>query len=438
MRSSEVRQHVETGETPVYRWDPYSDQPYKIRDKRIKRRIRLQSLPDYLKLLPLLLVLPVNALLAWLLPQGPKRDTSRFFGLCVNLNREADQARAMLDELQVEEVLVRFSLADMGSLAETARFMEGLGSRRILVAVLQDRQHVEDLRQLEEDLHQVFTVLSPLAAEFQIGNAINRIKWGFNNPGEYLSFYEVAQRVRDRAFPDILLSGSGVIDFEVFPLLRTLFNGRSIRFDRLASLLYVDRRGAPENRQGGYDLRAKIRAIAAAMRLSRKSSGSLIITETNWPLKHTGKYAPAHGRVCVEEADAARFLVRYYLLSLTTGYVDRIYWHQLVAPGYGLVDNRKGEIRKREAYFAFKAMRAQLAGATLIKTTLESDGLHELVFRTDTEQVRVCWSLRPQAWLARAGEQVFDQSGQALPAAPEQLSGSVIYARSPLSASESR
>ena len=36
--------------------------------------------------------------------------------------------------------------------------------------------------------------------------------------------------------------------------------------------------------------------------------------------------------------------------------LDDIFWHQLIAPGYGLVDNRDGKIRKTEAFYAFKKM----------------------------------------------------------------------------------
>ena len=40
---------------------------------------------------------------------------------------------------------------------------------------------------------------------------------------------------------------------------------------------------------------------------------------------------------------------------LASGKVKKCYWHQLVAPGYGLVNNLDGEIKKRDAYFLFQA-----------------------------------------------------------------------------------
>jgi hypothetical protein len=44
--------------------------------------------------------------------------------------------------------------------------------------------------------------------------------------------------------------------------------------------------------------------------------------------------------------------------------VKRIYWWQLVAPGYGLIDSRGKNWRKRPAFFAMKAMVKLLEGST--------------------------------------------------------------------------
>jgi hypothetical protein len=44
--------------------------------------------------------------------------------------------------------------------------------------------------------------------------------------------------------------------------------------------------------------------------------------------------------------------------------VKRIYWWQLVAPGYGLIDSRGKNWRKRPAFFAVKAMVKLLEGST--------------------------------------------------------------------------
>ena len=57
-------------------------------------------------------------------------------------------------------------------------------------------------------------------------------------------------------------SAGAVIDFELPEHLGSLYNRFAFRYDGYASLLYVDRRGAPENRQFGFDLSAKIDLLA--------------------------------------------------------------------------------------------------------------------------------------------------------------------------------
>jgi hypothetical protein len=37
-----------------------------------------------------------------------------------------------------------------------------------------------------------------------------------------------------------------------------------------------------------------------------------------------------------------------------SGWVDRVYWWQLINPGYGLVDHRGGSLFKMPLYYAFK------------------------------------------------------------------------------------
>ena len=49
-------------------------------------------------------------------------------------------------------------------------------------------------------------------------------------------------------------------------------------------------------------------------------------------------------------------MLSYYKIALKSRKIQRVYWHQLVAPGYGLVDNRNGQIRKTEAFYAYKNM----------------------------------------------------------------------------------
>ena len=139
----------------------------------------------------------------------------------------------------------------------------------------------------------------------------------------------------------------------------------TLAFDGLASLLYVDRRGAPENRQLGFDTEGKVRLLAAIAGTARLVvSDRQWISEVNWPLRE-GPHSPAGKSVAVDEEAQADFLVRYFLLAAGTGRVERIDWWQLVAKGYGLCDPQAdGSLRERPAFRAFATLIRELAGTT--------------------------------------------------------------------------
>ncbi len=219
----------------------------------------------------------------------------------------------------------------------------------------------------------------------------------------------MAYRLRHEQFPSLRLLGPSVIDFEYHFTVHALFNFFKLRYDALSALLYVDRRGAPENRQIGFDLIKKIGLLDALALLSPKTPRHIYITETNWPISNTAPYAPTSEYECVDEESYADFMVRYYLLAFAAQKVDAVYWHQLVAPGYGLVDNRDG-IRKRSAFTAFKTMLSLLADIRFVSFE-RKEGLYRLRAENDGRRVEVLWSpgLRtisyntPQEYLDRDG-----------------------------------
>ena len=46
----------------------------------------------------------------------------------------------------------------------------------------------------------------------------------------------------------------------------------------------------------------------------------------------------------------------YLQTAKESGKIQRVYWHQLIAAGYGLVDDREGKIRKTKAFEVYKNM----------------------------------------------------------------------------------
>lgn len=375
-----------------FSWDHYSDQPSIIRDKKLKRKMRRSALPSLIKtFLISLLVLPIAFIVTFFLPRK-KISGAEFFGMGVNLNNSPSIALEMIHELGVKKLLIRIPLWEMDRLDEYIAFIRSFQEHHITVAILQDRQHITNHALTKKHLTKIFTALDNVCNTYVIGSTINRAKWGFFSVNEYLNFYAVAYRLKKESFPNLKFIGSNVIDFELHFTTHTLFNLKEIYFDALGTLLYVDRRGAPENSQMGFNLMGKINLIDALIRLSFKTANELIITETNWPIKNTAPYAPTSEHECVSEEDYAMYMVRYHLLAFATQKVACVYWHQLIAPGYGLIDNREGTIRKRTAFDAYKTMFSHLCDAKF-SSYQESGNNHSLICSTPRGTLHIAWSL---------------------------------------------
>ena len=142
-----------------------------------------------------------------------------------------------------------------------------------------------------------------MGSGFQIGQAINRSKWGVWNYREYLDLAEIAGEVLG-AYPGTQLLGPSVIDFEFQAAAAVLNMKTTVRFDVVSALLYVDRRGAPEARQMGFDTVAKCALLKAIAETSKNAAGECWVTEVNWPLWE-GPHSPAGRSVSVVPTDEA-------------------------------------------------------------------------------------------------------------------------------------
>lgn len=411
------------------KWDKYSDQPAVIKDKALKKQIYKENQGDFFKtLLTSLFVYPVAYGFYWLIPPQKRAvSTQVFFGLSVNLDKNPQQTRSLVDELDVNNLLIRMPLHDIENLSFYVAFAEKFKDKNIIINILQDRRHIEDQVLAKQSFELIFERFSHLTQRFQIGNAINRKKWAIFSMAEYLQFYKVAFDLKQAQFPKLTLLGSSVIDFEYYFTLRTLFNRYKVRFDECSALLYVDRRGAPENTQMGLDLTKKLRMLHAMLRLSPKTGKDIVITETNWPITQTAPYAPTSENDCVSLEDHANFLVRYYLLALSSGVVKQVYWHQLIAPGYGLMDNRGDKLVKYPAYYAFKFMITMLQGADY-KGSNKNGEVYQLSFLKDKQTIDVFWSLSAvslESVISYSNKKVFSKEGNKL----EQTAGDEIMLR---------
>jgi hypothetical protein len=415
----------------IFQWDPYSDQPYQIKDRAFKKAERKKELFSLIyTFVSSFFILPL-ALFFLPLFRKNQSDTAHFFGMSVNLDKEPQITPELINELGVRHLLVRFSLGDMDKIEKYLIFIKSLNCDSVLLNVMQEPQSIKESGLLEKQFRLLFEKFSPCVTQFQIGTTINRSKWGFFSVGQYLRFYEAAYKVKKEHFPGLKLLGPSVIDFEYHYVVHALFNFCRVKYDALSALLYVDRRGAPENTQMGMDLVSKIHLLYALATLSPKSSNEIVITETNWPLKGTAPYAPTSEHECVDEEHYANYMVRYYLLALGSGMVSSVYWHQLISPGYGLVDNRAGNILKRPAYYAFKTMLKQLQGAQILSFTRHK-AFYEMLAEQKGETVRVLWCNDTSFMLHFENEvSVISRDGKASQSRSVQLSGSPLYIKEP-------
>ncbi len=339
-------------------WDKYSDQPHILKDKAFKKMMRKKYIMDYIKLiLTNILIFPIAILVMKLFKKEQSiNNKSSFYGIGVNLDKGDIQVE-LIKELGINNLLIRIPLSDIKNVNLYFDFISKFKDKEIVINILQDREHIDNIELLKKDIFTIFKTFKTITNEFQIGNAINRTKWGFFSVGEYLNFYKVVQNIRDESFTNIKLIGPSVIDFEYHYTIRALFNLKAIKFDKLSSLLYVDRRGSPYNTQMGiFDLNNKINFLYSLVKLSPKTTNEIYITETNWPLSNTAPYAPTSEKECIDEDTYSKYMLEYFKIAKESGKISKVFWHQLIAPGYGLVDNRDGKIRKTKAFYEFKRM----------------------------------------------------------------------------------
>ncbi len=340
-------------------WDSHSDQPY-ILKRTLKKALRKGHRVDYIKLIVTNLIFFPYLFLKFLLTKSTRNTpltSKNFYGLCVNLDKGKEQFE-LIEELEVKSLQIRVFLNDIENIDNYVTFAKGFGeNKQILITIIQNREHIENHKLLVTDITTIFQKFNGIAHEFQIGNAINRIKWEFVSMEEYLRFYETIQQLRDTNFPNIKLIGSAVIDFEYHFSIRTLFNDYKVHYDKFSSLLYVDRRGSPHATQMKiFDLKNKIAFLDTLVKSSSKSENAIYITEANWPLSDTAPYAPTSEKECVSEDVYNHYMLEYFHIAQKSQKIEKVYWHQLIAPGYGLVDNRNGKIRKTEAFYSFKQL----------------------------------------------------------------------------------
>jgi len=316
-----------------------------------------------------------------------------------------DRQLALLEKLGPVPVMVRFyhhrGPAAADAAATVVEELARLG-HPVSIALVQDRQAVR-----EPDSWRLFVdrVLERLATQLDLveaGHAINRVKWGVWDFGEYRRLMQPFAAWQARC-PSLLIGGPAMIDFEyayVPAAMDALPEG--LRFGALTHHLYVDRRGSPETPQGRFSALEK---FALARALAGRAGDRLIVTEFNWPLEGTGVYSPVgapyvspgvrHNDPSVSEQAAAAYLLRYALIAICSGLVERVFWWRLAAFGYGLVDDSAADWRERPAFQVLAVLLARLQASefTARSVVAASDpvGTEGILYRFEMPDGRPWW-----------------------------------------------
>jgi len=259
-------------------------------------------------------------------------------------------------------------------------------------ALLQDRQAVTDSGRWTSFVTEVTETLAELEPTIQVGHAPNRKKWGVWHPDEYLRMLDVIKTLRER-HPACRFIGPSVIDFEYHCTLGFLSARRECDFDGISALLYVDRRGSPDARQyRHFDLWRKVLLLKALIAASPHPEVPVYLTEFNWPLKGSGRHCPAGAAVATDEERQAAYLVAYYLTVLAAGGVEKAFWWQLVARGYGLRDEDEAWA-PRASYAALRNLVARISGATVQRLEGRDAGLRGFRIERDGRTTVVAYDI---------------------------------------------
>lgn len=269
----------------------------------------------------------------------------------------------------------------------------------VSIALTQDRNAVRNPAGWTQFVREVLRATCDNIEYAEVGHAVNRVKWGIWSIAEYRNLMAGLDGIT-REFQGVRFTGPAAIDFE-YPFVQAALDRlpRDVRLAALSHHLYVDRRGAPENRQGPFSTLEKLALARAIAATSKSCEDKLIISEVNWPITGTGVYSPVNSPYespgprfndpSVTEDQYADYMIRYLLIALCSGMADRVYWWRLVSRGFGLVDDSHKEWRARPAYTMLRFFLSAVEGVKFRRKPRLEPGAHGFVFG-DSEQDTLC------------------------------------------------
>ncbi|HBJ89294.1 MAG TPA: hypothetical protein DDZ21_04930 [Gammaproteobacteria bacterium] len=440
----------------IWIWDDRSDQAFSALER--KERVRLYPRGRSW------CMLKSTAAAAWSVRKHYLSSKARAFSAPVNLKSRIGIALdpdgpsqgievGLLNKLGAAPALLRFCHHEgQQRWHEQAGLVKHLAAagREVNIALVQDRRALQEPDAWREFVHEVLELTHEYIAAVEFGHAINRVKWGIWDFEELKNLYAPLVELRQR-YPAVNITGPATIDFE-YPFLLAAMQQwpQQVPVAAISHHLYVDRRGAPENPQSRFNAVDKFALAAAIASYLKVPDDKVVVSEVNWPISGASIYSPVTspfeyrlakpGEVPdsgVEEFSYSDYMLRYIVLALCSGLVDRVFWWRLVARGYGLVDkNDDGELRERPAFLALQHFLLTLGDSTFVQACLpeqrdQRHGLYQFEFeRPDGEHLLLCWSHGPAiAAPALEAARIEDALGNSLEAIPKELSGSPLYFR---------
>ena len=376
-----------------------------------------------------------------------------FISISGDSHRFANEQQ-LLTELGCTGVHIRFYFHEgFGIIKEKCDIVHTLteAGYKVAITLVQNREAVLNPERWAEFGTLVLKECEKEIYWVQVGQAINRSKWGCWNYKEAAQLFNPMVQWKEQ-FPNIKFIGPSLIDYEwdyLVGLLECL--PKDIRFSAAAQQLYVDRRGAPENKQGKASAIDKLVRIRAITNTSKQFGEQLIVSEFNWPLLGTREWSPVGSPYItpgirtndpsVTERDAAIFTLRYVFIGLASGATASMVFWELAAHGFGLVDPGAVEEmnhqqwRKRPAFEALSVFFTLLKDAHFLRAIQADHNAKAwiLEFKDSNEKhIVVCWTSdalanRPMPKLDFEVKTVVDTFGKTIPAPGKLLTDPVYY-----------
>ena len=399
----------------LWLWDDKTAQPVVVLDRSEKRRLR--SLSDIAITLCRGVIASPSLYRQYrrLLSESYSKPVTlkNRFGVALHPRAEyIEQEWALLKALGSPPVLLRFCHHETPEDWQTGiALVERLHREKIpvMVKILQDRQAVLNPVSWRDFLRTVISAVADKVSQIEVTHAKNRSKWGVWTNQEFKVLMQPVLELRQE-FPMVNFVGPACIDFEYLAVLSGLADlPKGFRLNGLSHLLYVDRRGAPENKQAGFSTVEKSALLKAIANYSSRVDDRVIVSEVNWPIQGAGLWSPITGTYekaewrleapGETEIDYANFMLRFLALAVCSGHVEEVYWWRLSARGYGLVDDQNG-FAPRPAFSALKFFLHLLGDAIFVKKHDTAADCYLLEFSRGSERILMTWQI--------SGEQPLD------------------------------